>query len=116
MNELIDLIFNPITIIALLLALFFILMAYMRNLGSRKERTEASSGEAKPYRVSDPYAAPKPPPPPAPPRTTLDSTPVHPPSPDTSEPDSGRKFFRQFGPGPDGPATARADAEGYVWE
>ena len=109
MNELRELLLNPITIIALLLAVFFILMAYLRNIGTK--RRDAPDTDAKPYNVTDPYALPKtsapPPRRPAPgPTLTLSDT----------EKEPAAKVFRQFGADGSTTAATRPDNDGYVWE
>ncbi|HPJ57466.1 MAG TPA: hypothetical protein P5306_07145 [Kiritimatiellia bacterium] len=118
MTEFTELLFNPITIIATLLALFFVLMAFRRNrnTGRLPSRPEDTS-EAKPYRVANPYspapAVPNPasaPAPAAPPATLL-----QPPASPTPAPP--RRVFRQFGQSALQPDANPADGQtGYVWE
>ncbi len=117
MNELIRLISNPITIIALVLAGFFILMAFLRNKGPRPQDGDgrANNETARRYHVTDPYAMPRTPeeprpPPPGPSLATKTASPQHP------ETEQGRKYFRQFGSAPGGRAGPGGDPDGYIWE
>jgi hypothetical protein len=102
-----ELLLNPITLIALTLAVFFSVMAFMRSRESRLKEREGAA--AKPYRVADPYSAPQPPP------ATSFATPTLAPTPPSGDPDNPHKFFRQFGPTPDGSGSPVGPV-GYVWE
>ena len=118
MTEFTELLFNPITIIATLLALFFVLMAFRRsrNAGRLPSRPEDTSG-AKPYHVANPYS-------PAPTVVNPASVPVpaaHPSTllqtPATPPPPPRRRVFRQFGQSALHPDANPADGQtGYVWE
>ncbi|NLB65241.1 MAG: hypothetical protein GX803_02070 [Lentisphaerae bacterium] len=59
MNELSRLLFNPVTIIAILLAVFFLTAAVLRRrTPSRAPDGPGNSAEAKPYHMANPYASP----------------------------------------------------------
>lgn len=93
---------NPVTTIAIGLAVFFILMAMLRRWTHRQAERAKAGLDEKPYQVSDPYAAP-----------TEAPAPLSEPTPEPKIAGPTPKVFRQFGtphadPGEDG-------AE-YVWE
>ena len=102
---------GPISIIATLLAAFFVVMAFLRHLGLKRVRHQLDRDDNKPYRVSNPYsatAAPIATPPP----TLAATTAV----PDAASDPSG-KIFRQYGPAPAAlPDKPAAPSSGYVWE
>lgn len=50
---------NPVTIIAGILALFFISMGFSRRLALRRSDPNRLKPDQKPYQVSDPYAQPE---------------------------------------------------------
>lgn len=118
MTEFTELLFNPITIIATLLALFFVLMGFRRsrNTGRLPSRPEDISG-AKPYHVANPYS---------PAQTVSGSAPVPAPAthpatllqtPSSPTPEPRRRVFRQFGQSALHPDANPADGQtGYVWE
>ena len=107
-----DLVFNPVTIIATLLALFFVLMAVRRRRHaappSSRPKTDTSD---KPYRVVNPYRPPTLPDASAPdpaPRDTLTSPDAPPPT---------RRVFRQFGQSALHPEMKLPNEKtGYIWE
>ena len=104
-----DLFLNPITIIASLLAAFFIIMAFVRHSITKRTRGGRRASD-RPNRVADPYTLPPPAPPPAPSPTL--QTPAHP-STDAKPP---AKIFRQFGhPQPTSGGTTSAPSD-YIWE
>jgi|GEM_PF-1314205 hypothetical protein len=104
--------FGPVTVIAVLLALFFIAMAYLRHLGVQRARTQKTSATAKPWQVANPYTASE----------TLVSTAaapatLAPPSAATkAASDPSRSVFRQFGSVGAGTAAPDDRTPGYVWE
>jgi hypothetical protein len=119
MNEFTELIFNPITIIATLLAAFFVLMAFLRRRHphhpSQVLRDESA---AKPYHITNPYSAahlrnatthstgPAPSP------SLLATPPGH-----NSVSRPPRKVFRQFGQSALQPQADKTDENtGYIWE
>ena len=108
MNDLNALFWNPITLIAGLLALFFTLMAYIRRRMSRRAR--AAKKAEKPYRVSDPYTPPVIQPAPEPVIDT--SSPML----TTSKSKANNKYFRQFGQPNPAPQDKHAEPTDYIWE
>lgn len=116
MTEFTELLFNPITIIASLLAAFFVLMAILRRRHSHAPHpAQSADSAAKPYRVSNPYT-PAPPlsasPVPAPAPALMATPPIQ--NPTTPTP---RKVFRQFGQSALQPQADRSDdTTGYIWE
>ena len=107
-----DLFFNPVTGIALVLAVFFSLMALLRSKESRRKEREKNA--AKPYTVADPFSAPK-----APPAETVlsSSASLVQSSPAAQDSDHSRKYFRQFGPTSNGTgAVTPSNPTGYIWE
>ena len=106
-----ELFFNPITIIATLLAAFFVLMAFMRHLHGKRSRGRRATD--KPYRIADPYAPPPPAPAPAPAASVSLMAPASP----AEKPASAHKFFRQFGHphSPSGGTTSEPPSD-YIWE
>lgn len=112
-NALSDLVLNPVTLIALGLAAFFSMMAFMRSRESRrKEKALGRDPSAKPYRVADPFAPPQ-----APPAATLPPATLTPHPHSATSDDNSHKFFRQFGPTPDGSGgAAPTQTSGYLWE
>lgn len=105
MNELF---LNPITVIATLLAAFFILMAFLRHVNYKREHNRRSTD--KPYRVTDPFSSPVAPPPPAPStRFIASETPA-------AKSSSQPKVFRQFGADPQSAGGTTVDPADYIWE
>lgn len=112
MTQFTELLFNPITIIATLLALFFVLMAVRRRRHAASPSSRPKTGSSgKPYHVVNPYRSPSQPdastPPPAP-HNTLTSSDAPPPA---------RRVFRQFGQSalhPD--MKLPTEKTGYIWE
>lgn len=106
MNEFFDLMSHPVTIIATLLALFFVLMAVFRHSNKRKNTPEEEGGPAGPVRVVSPYIPTTASPPAAggKGKPTFDIT-----------AQAGGKVFRQFGKPPEAPSAAHEPDE-YVWE
>ncbi|HPC19605.1 MAG: hypothetical protein KA118_18685 [Verrucomicrobia bacterium] len=49
--------FGPVSIIAILLAVFFLAMAYLRYTGVKNARTHKYPADAKPWQVANPYTA-----------------------------------------------------------
>lgn len=106
-----DSFFGPVTVIAILLAFFFIAMAYLRHLGIQRARTQKFAASAKPWQVANPYTASEnlaatPPP------TTL----AAPSAAKTAASDPSGSVFRQFGSGGAGAAAPNDQTTGYVWE
>ena len=108
MNDLNALFWNPITLIAGLLAVFFTLMAYVRRRMSRRAR--AAKKAEKPYRVSDPYTPPviQPTPEPVIDQSHQMLT--------TGKNKTNNKFFRQFGQPNPTPQDKNAEPTDYIWE
>ena len=107
-----DLFFNPVTGIALVLAVFFSLMALLRSKEARRKEREKNA--AKPYVVADPYSPPKA----VPSSENLLSSPSLSQSPSASpDSDPSHKYFRQFGPTSNGTGAATpSNPTGYIWE
>ena len=108
MNDLNTLFWNPITLIAGLLAVFFTLMAYVRRRMSRRAR--ANKKAEKPYRVSDPYT---------PPVIQPTPEPMIEPPPQLLSNGKGKannKYFRQFGQPNPAPQDKHAEPTDYIWE
>ncbi len=101
-----DLFNNPITIIALSLAGFFILMAIVRQHIAR--RASKATETPKPFAVSDPYNSAAP----APAQPTLNPVPAPAAKTEAAAPNS--KFFRRFGD--DVPGKPRISTSEYIWE
>ena len=106
MNEFFELMSHPITIIATILALFFVLMAVFRHSNKRKNTPEAEGGPAGPVRVASPYIPTTAP-------TSAADTKKGKAAFDTT-PQAGSKVFRQFGQ-PE-PSAATHEPDEYVWE
>ncbi|OGV61895.1 MAG: hypothetical protein A2498_09500 [Lentisphaerae bacterium RIFOXYC12_FULL_60_16] len=105
MTELLN---NPITIIAGILALSFFIIGYGRRWVAARNQTPAAK-EGKPYQVTSPYETPAErdqilmlPTPPAPSMNATDS--AHPP-----------RYFKQFGSA-ETTGESTPDTSGYVWE
>ena len=106
-----DSFFGPVAVIAILLAFFFIAMAYLRHLGIRRARSQKFSANAKPWHVANPY-------------TASDNLAAGAPPPATLAPsaakdeasDPSRAVFLQFGSGGSGAAAPADQTTGYVWE
>ncbi len=107
MTEWSELFLNPVTVIAILLALFFVAMTYFRHLGVKHARQEQNRGGHKPYQVTNPYA------PPAPVSAAPLDAPAAPQRLDQAPP---RKVFRQIGRDPAVTGARAGDSSGYVWE
>ena len=113
MNNFSELLFNPVTIIALILACFFSMMAFFRSQQARRKEKEKNA--AKPYTVADPFSQPQAAPVhhPLPPPTLS----AHPPAAQLSDGDQSHKYFRQFGSTPNGTgAVTPSNTAGYIWE
>ena len=109
-----ELFFNPVSIIATVLAAFFVAMAVLRRSSSRQNaRARSVPPDSKPYRVSDPYsvAPPTAPAPAAPPPAVFAN-----PSPSAAAPEPERKFFRQYDGTERKTDGSAGDSSGYVWE
>lgn len=104
---------GPVSVIAILLAFFFIAMAYLRHLGAQRARNQKISSAAKPWQVANPYTASDNLEATAPPPATL--APASAAKDAASDP--SRAVFRQYG-SPASVAAAPDDAStpGYVWE
>ena len=110
-----ELFFNPITIIATILGLFFILMAAFRHMITKRGKKNRRASD-KPYQINDPYspppAHPAQPPSRTPPNITLaDNNPTQAPKPKES-----RKFFRQFGLPQQSGSEESPEPSYYTWE
>lgn len=110
-----ELFFNPITIIATILACFFILMALVRHMITKRGKKTRRATD-KPYQINDPYAPPPahpaPPPTRTPPNITLMDNNPHP----APKPKESRKFFRQFGLPPQTTGEESPEPSYYTWE
>lgn len=112
MSQFTELLFNPITIIATLLALFFVLMAVRRSRHAAQPSSRSKNEVPdKPYRIANPYTLPpRPTAPPSAPAlgdTLTDPTPLPPP----------RRVFRQFNQSAEHPnMNLPNDKVRYVWE
>ena len=112
MTHLTELMLNPITIIATLLALFFVLMAVRRRRHAASPSARAKTDSSnKPYHVVNPYGPPS--------QVDADTSATAPRNtltpPETKPPT--RRVFRQFGQSalhPDMKAPNKKS--GYVWE
>ena len=112
MND--ELFLGPVTIIAVLLAVFFVAMAFFRHLGAKRLRAQHNRPEDKPYRISNPYEATAAPTAPAPPPAGAAFAP--PPAATEAASDPSGKIFRQFEPGAAGSKDKSSDPSGYLWE
>lgn len=106
MNDFFELMSHPVTIIATLLALFFVLMAVLRHSNKRKNTPEEEGGPAGPVRVASPYAPTTAPLPAADAKTKASFD---------IAPQAEGKVFRQFGKPPETPSSTHEPDE-YVWE
>ena len=104
--------FGPVSVIALLLAFFFIAMAFLRHLGTKRARTQKYSTAAKPWQVANPYTASDNLEAAAPPPATL--APASAAKDAASDP--SRAVFRQYGSPASGAAPDDPATPGYVWE
>ena len=113
MTQFIELLLNPVTIIATFLALFFVLMAVRRSRhAARPSSHPKDEGLDKPYRIANPYVLSPPPAAPAPPTPSLDDTLTAP-----KPPAPARRVFRQFNQSVLNPdMNPSSDQTGYVWE
>lgn len=105
MNDFFTLMSHPITIIATLLALFFVAMALLRRSSKREESVPATDPKSGTIRVTSPYAPPAAPP-------SHAAFPSRAPSLGTTS--EAARTFRQFGPHQSAPGNTVAD--GYLWE
>ncbi|MDY0144958.1 MAG: hypothetical protein RBS84_03065 [Kiritimatiellia bacterium] len=107
-----ELLLNPITIIAALLALFFVVMAVRRSRHASRSSVRLKDGVPdKPYHIANPYTLP---PLPTPPDTApaLRDTLTAPRSPASSP-----RVFRQFNQSAEHPdMNLPNDQVRYVWE
>ncbi|NCA82215.1 MAG: hypothetical protein EOM72_05660 [Opitutae bacterium] len=106
-----DSFFGPVSVIAILLAFFFVAMAYLRHLGAKRARTRKRSKDEKPWQISNPYTASEnltaPPP-----LATL----APPPAARNVASDPTSPVFRQFSSTSPSAAKPAPPAPGYVWE
>lgn len=93
---------NPVTTIAIGLAVFFILMAMLRRWTHRQAERARAGLDEKPYTVSDPYTPP-----------AEAAVPLAEPPPEPKITVPTQKVFRQFGTAHAGPDE---DGSEYVWE
>ena len=103
--------FGPVAVIAVLLACFFVAMAYLRHLGVQRARTRQLAPDAKPWPIADPYTASE--------KLTAAPSPATltpPAAPQEAASDPSRPVFRQFNPVAKNAPKPDASASGYVWE